>query len=149
MLDRIKAKVSVDADTGCWVWSGCATKPGPDGYGLIRIGGKLGKTLLTHRVAYELLVGPIPEGLDLDHLCRVRRCCNPEHLEPVTRAENCRRGALHGTYGRAERAKTHCPQGHPYSGDNVTYRPSKPNARHCRTCDRARARGLVPTKVGD
>ena len=79
---------------------------------------------LAHRVAYELQVGPIPVGLQLDHLCRVRSCVNPAHLEPVTSAENTRRGL------RA--MKTHCPQGHPYAGENLLIRPT--GQRRCRTC---------------
>ncbi len=70
----------------CWEWVGSLN---PGGYGNIKIGGK---TISAHRWVYETLVGPIPEGLDLDHLCRVRHCVNPDHLEPVTRAENLRRG---------------------------------------------------------
>lgn len=70
----------------CWLWLGITT---PGGYGQIRRGGR---TWVTHRWVYELLIGPIPAGLDLDHLCRVRRCVRPSHLEPVTRGENLRRG---------------------------------------------------------
>ncbi len=71
---------------GCWRWTGSVT---PQGYGMFAFSDE-GKR--AHRVMYELLVGPIPEGLTLDHLCRVRHCVNPEHLEPVTLAENVRRG---------------------------------------------------------
>ena len=137
VLARITSRISI-TEAGCWLWPGAATRPGPDGYGMIRVGGKLGKTLLTHRVAYEILVGPIPEGLDLDHLCRVRRCCNPAHLEPVSRSENALRGAAHGTYGKAERAKTQCPQGHPYAGANLYVNPTT-GKRKCRECQGNRA----------
>lgn len=71
---------------GCWLWTGTIA---PNGYGYFAI---KGRSQQAHRVAYELLVGPIPDGLDLDHLCRVRACVNPDHLEPVTRSENNRRG---------------------------------------------------------
>jgi hypothetical protein len=100
-------------------------------------------------------VGEIPEGMQIDHLCRVRNCVNPDHLEPVTSAENTRRGYNHAsqkmdpakraeTYQRvvrasvASRRKTHCPQGHEYSGDNLILRES--GAKRCRECDRSQSR---------
>jgi hypothetical protein len=108
----------------CWLWQGA---PDSYGYGQMRIDGRLVKA---HRFAYELLVGPIPEGLEPDHLCRVHHCVHaPEHLEPVTHAENMRRGFWS--------AKTACPQGHEYSPDNTfTYR----GMRYCRECKRHRDR---------
>lgn len=75
-------------DTGCWEWQRSINR---DGYGHIF---KEGRCRLAHRVFYEELIGPIPEDLTLDHLCRNRACVNPDHLEPVTQAENCQRGAL-------------------------------------------------------
>jgi transcriptional regulator with XRE-family HTH domain len=83
--ERLAAKTEVDAN-GCWIWLG---RINGFGYGEIKCGER---RLKAHRVSYEHHVGPIPEGLDLDHLCRVRPCVNPEHLEPVTRSENVRRG---------------------------------------------------------
>lgn len=96
--ERIAAKVerwlsesyTVDPDTGCWVWDGALTG---NGYGHVRREGRAGGKQLAHRWFFERLVGPIPEGLCLDHLCRNPRCVNPEHLDPVTFAENVRRGA--------------------------------------------------------
>lgn len=76
----------VDRGPGCWVWRGARKQLG---YGLYRVGAKLKQA---HRVAYELMVGPIPDGLVLDHLCRNPECVNPAHLEPVTHQENIRRG---------------------------------------------------------
>lgn len=85
----------------CWVWTGTLTKPG--GYGRFWPSGD--QPVLAHRYAYEAYVGPIPDGLQLDHLCRVKQCVRPSHLEPVTNAENQR---------RAIAIRTHCPNGHPY-----------------------------------
>lgn len=90
-------------------------------------------TRAAHRVAYEALVAPIAAGLQLDHLCRVRRCVNPAHVEPVTQAENLRRGE---TITARAVAATHCPQGHPYSGENLYVNPE--GHRHCRQCARDR-----------
>jgi hypothetical protein len=84
---------------GCWEWTGPLTQ----GYGVIGAGGRHAGLIRTHRLSYELLVGPIPEGLQIDHLCKNRKCCNPEHLEPVTGAENVR---------RAFENHTLCPRGH-------------------------------------
>lgn len=85
---------------GCWEWTGPCSD---GGYGVISTGGREGRLLRTHRVAYELLSGPIPDGLHIDHLCKNRKCCNPAHLEPVTQAENNRRAFAN---------HTHCPRGH-------------------------------------
>ncbi len=74
---------------GCWLWT--AHVHPRTGYVQFRIGGRKGKMVLAHRWAYERFTGPIPAGLELDHLCRVRHCVNPAHLEPVTRSENRRR----------------------------------------------------------
>lgn len=83
-IGRILARISVDAN-GCWLWPGSKVR----GYGRIR---HYTKVTLTHRVTFEFFVGPIPDGLQIDHLCRVPACCNPDHLEPVTQLENYRRG---------------------------------------------------------
>lgn len=102
----------------CWLW---ISYVGKNGYGYF------GRQL-AHRVSYETHKGPIPIGLDLDHLCRVRRCINPDHLEPVTRRENARRG-IKGVL------TTHCPQGHEYSLANTRLNNGR---RICKTCHRAR-----------
>lgn len=103
------------------------------GYGKIGYGRN---TQLAHRVAYELLVGPIPEGLELDHKCRVRCCWNPAHLEPVTHLENMSRGK----HAKA----THCKHGHKYNDEN-TYRFR--GSRHCRQCHRNRCQALYRKKL--
>jgi hypothetical protein len=122
--DRFWEKVKITG--GCWLW----TARTRTGYGLFHWERK---TVAAHRLAYEMLVAPIPEGLEIDHLCRVRRCVNPAHLEPVTCRENTLRGH---TVPAANIAKTHCPQGHPYDEEN-TY-VAKRGDRHCRKCQRAR-----------
>lgn len=120
---RFWAKVRVGDD--CWEWVGARFG---SGYGAIN---RDGHTISAHRVSYELLVGPIPDGLELDHLCRNRWCVRPDHLEPVVHVENVRRSPL------GPSARTHCPQGHPYEGDNLYVKPS--GRRVCVTCRRARA----------
>lgn len=124
VLDRV-----VQTPGECWIWPGSTT--GKSGYGTVsyRDGGKQ-KILLTHRVAYEALVGPIPDGLELDHLCRVRLCCNPEHLEPVTRLENSHRGSKY--------RPSHCANGHLFTEENTVIR--KTGHIYCRICDNKRQR---------
>ena len=99
-----------------------------DGYGRFGLNGRNRKA---HVVSYEIQVGPIPSGLEPDHLCRVRRCVNDAHLEPVTRAENMRRGDGPALLRARQLAKTHCPQGHPYIGENLIVRHGQ---RSCRIC---------------
>jgi hypothetical protein len=118
--------------TGCWLWTG---KTATNGYGVIQ--GSIGKGC-AHRYFYSTLIGPVQRGLNLDHLCRVRCCVNPLHLEPVTRSENLRRGA-NGDVIRARMAlRTSCPSGHPYDSGN-TYRRPGAVSRDCLTCRRARS----------
>jgi len=110
---------------GCWPWAGRLSS---NGYGLM--GNGSGRALYAHRVVYERLVGPIPSGLCLDHLCRNPPCVNPAHLEPVTIAENTMRGF--GPLANNAR-KTACPAGHPYDEQN-TLRLAKSGWRECRVC---------------
>lgn len=100
LLDRILRRVEVG---DCWTWLGAKTGAG---YGAIGAGRRTGGTVYVHRATYLLLVGPIPTGLELDHLCRNRACCNPDHLEPVTRQTNVDRGARRKGYSANLRRTT-------------------------------------------
>lgn len=124
---RFWAKVEIGP--GCWLWTAAGARSG-NGYGRFHRDGRL---LLAHRVAYEWLVGSIPDGLELDHLCRVRACVNPGHLEPVTLRENILRGE---SPSARNAVKSECPQGHPYDEAN-TY-VDRTGRRHCRTCAKRR-----------
>lgn len=123
--DRFWPKV--DASGDCWLWTASRF---PDGYGSFSVNGRARGA---HRVAYELLVGPIPSGLTLDHLCRNPSCVNPTHLEPVTDRENVRRG--HGPTAVNAR-KTHCIHGHLLDEQNTYIYPA---GRCCRRCAITRA----------
>ena len=117
----------------CWIW---LRKPNHDGYGIFSEG-------MAHRWSYMQARGEIPNGLEIDHLCSVRLCVRPSHLEAVTHIENIRRGNNHN------RAKTSCRNGHPYTAEN-TYTPAGSSARICRVCGRVnserrrRKAGIVP-----
>ncbi|WP_461634535.1 HNH endonuclease signature motif containing protein [Glutamicibacter soli] len=108
----------------CWLWT-ASTKE--NGYGQFN---SSNRNWNAHRLVYELLVGPIQEGMELDHLCRVRHCVNPQHLEPVTRKVNVR---------RQFDAITHCPQGHEYNEENTYWHNGNRLCRKCRI-QRATAR---------
>lgn len=127
--DRFWAKVSA-VESGCWLWTACSTNR----YGQFtnsrrRIG--------AHVWAWESVYGAVPDGLELDHLCRNRLCVRPDHLEAVTHRENLRRG-LNGVL------TTHCPQGHEYTSTNTYVTPR--GHRVCRTCNRQAGRAYTAQK---
>ena len=129
-FDRFCAYIEITET--CWLWTGSRTATG---YGTFTL--RTGVARSAHRYAYEVMVGSIPEGLELDHLCRVRHCVNPDHLEPVTHAENMRRAVSPRGLDNWNGAKTHCPNGHPYNGANLyEYR----GRRYCKACRREQVR---------
>lgn len=129
--ERFWARVAKRGPDECWLW----TTGDEGGYSHLVVDGQ---QVPAHRFAYELLVGPIPDGLHIDHLCRTPRCVNPAHMEPVTPAENARRGV--------HEVKTHCPHGHAYAGENLYIRPN--GKRTCRTCRRDVMRRFYARKAG-
>jgi hypothetical protein len=132
--ERFWAKVNFDGPpwngTPCWEWTASLTK----GYGRFVINGR---RQMAHRVAYEWLRGPIPDGLTIDHLCRNTICMNHVHLEPVTMKVNLARGfSPYAVNGR----KTHCPAGHSYTENNTTRWRGRRICRKCRRIQQRRYR---------
>lgn len=145
--ERIQSRVTIDPG-GCWLMDGHLR----NGYALMR--DAEGRQRDAHRVVYEEYVGPIPEGLQLDHVCHTlakdcagghscphRRCVNPAHLEPVTHRENALRGV---SFSAANAVKTHCANGHEYTPENTYYRT--PTHRVCRICNNAAAQAYYRRK---
>lgn len=129
IAERYWEKVDRCGDDECWVWKGSLSK----GYGSFFLKKVKGRPIRTpaHRMGYELQVGPIPEGMTIDHLCRNRACQNARHLEPVSNRTNLLRGQ--GWSGRHAQA-THCPKGHPYDEENTVIRTNGHIRRNCRKC---------------
>lgn len=127
----------IDRSTACWVWIGSRDIAG---YGRAGFEFAGRKAWLAHRLMWTAFNGPIPEGLDLDHLCRNKACVNPDHLEPVTRSENIRRGA--GNHKTQAVRPAFCPAGHRYDRGDLRTEPLGPGQRRsrrwCRDCNRIR-----------
>jgi hypothetical protein len=119
-------KVVTNGGDDCWIWEGAKTTAG---YGNLRVEGKV---RYTHRLAYEEFVGPIPDGLHLDHLCRNVSCCNPDHLDPVSSGENLHRGKLGAL-------KETCAKGHPWIPENWASNGTR-GLKCCAVCKRLRER---------
>lgn len=128
IIERIKLGSRTD-NAGCWIWQ--RSKYG-NGYGGITVAGR---RRLVHRVSYEAFIGPIPAGLTIDHLCGVRACVNPEHMEPVTQGVNSKRGGGLERAVESRRKRTHCPKGHERSPENTGI--DKLGKSFCRPCSRA------------
>ena len=129
LADRLWPRIQVGSAEECWPWTGALNG---SGYGVIsrggsRVRGDVIKNALAYRAAWELTNGPVPEGLELDHLCRNKACCNPAHLEPVTHEENMRRAM-----------RTHCIHGHEFTEVNTRWQ-KLPNGRFSRVCLTCRA----------
>ena len=126
-VERFLAKIEINPDTDCWEWIAGKDKYG---YGVFWFG----KTMKAHRWSYDYWIGDLDPDLEIDHLCRVRSCQNPDHLEQVT----CKVNILRGETRAAENAaKTHCHRGHEFTDANIYIYN---NHRHCRECQRERSR---------
>ncbi len=130
LSERLLSHIRFD-ENGHWLWTAYRNR---DGYGTLGKGGKYGGMMLAHRASYELFVGRIPKGTEIDHLCRTPACVNPMHLEVVIHKVNLHRGS---GFASVEAAKTHCPQGHAYEGDNVVIYAG---SRVCRICHNEQSR---------
>lgn len=138
-LERFFDKVQPEPNSGCWLWDGATNSAG---YGHFRCKGRVQSA---YRVIFEHEKGPIPKDLEIDHLCNVRCCVNPDHLEVVTRLENCRRSWERGRRPGAN-PTSHCPKGHPYAGDNLAF--NNRDQKYCLQCKREKDRAAYATKVG-
>ncbi len=129
---RITRRIIPNPQTGCWEWTGAQRK----GYGQV---GWQRRVVVVHRLVWQTLRGPIPEGLVMDHLCRNRCCCNPDHLRVVTGYENVMDGRSQN-FGAINSRKTHCPSGHAYDPGNLVQSDAARGIRRCLTCRRAQKR---------
>lgn len=134
--EKFWEKVERIPEAGCWIWMGGCTS---GGYG--RCCGKY-----AHRLSYEMHIGEIPQGLEIDHLCRIHCCVNPAHLEPVTHKVNLNRGMCADVQRSRHAARTHCPQGHAYDDENTYFYPG---GRKCKSCilERVRERRRISKEL--
>lgn len=132
LRDRVLSRLTVDP-SGCLLWTGATTA---NGYGVVSVNGKLE---YVHRLMYRWFVGPIPDGHQVDHLCRVRRCAGPVDLEAVTQLTNIMRGEAVTVVNAG---KTHCDNDHEFTEANTYYRRDR-TGRQCRACRRARRKAKV------
>lgn len=135
-------RVEKEGHGGCWQWTGAKWARG---YGKLTLPGPEQRRISAHVWGYERFVGPVPEGMELDHTCHDpyvctdaascphRSCVNPAHLEPVPHGENVRRGLAPIVNGARNRSISHCPRGHEYTPANTYHRPGRPG-RNCRAC---------------
>lgn len=135
-MDRILTKIHFEPNTGCWLWDGSVTH---NGYGIFsrQFGDKTSSTVI-HRMTYRWYKGEIPEDLELDHLCQVRCCANPEHMEPVTNKENFDRSMKRG---KIVQAWLKCEKGHHLTEGNICYYTIKNSGKikkRCRECQKVR-----------
>lgn len=142
---RLWSKIDGGSVEECWIWTASRTR---HGYGQFSVGGRAGRMESAHSVTWRLLRGEIPDGLELDHLCRVRACCNPWHLEPVSHRVNGQRGVAGDVVKRRAAAITHCPHGHRYDEANTQLRPTLYGgvARLCRACGKVRSQARRDAK---
>jgi hypothetical protein len=140
LIERILTNIAID-DNGCWLWT---LKIDQHGYGATTVGGGPHRHQHVHRVTYILFVGDIDDDLTIDHLCRVRACCNPDHLEPVTIQVNLLRGEAPPALNAR---KTHCKNGHLLEGANVKVEAT--GFRRCQICARDYRRQWNKTRVRD
>jgi len=145
LAERFMNKVEPEPNSGCWLWVGTSAGVGErrdqilsGSYGMAYVSRQRPK-VFAHRLAWELFRGPIPEGFTVDHLCRVRRCVNPAHLEPVSLRDNILRGTAVSAIAAR---KTHCPRGHPYDFRYWN------GGRGCSRCRREQNRNLMRRKRG-
>jgi hypothetical protein len=134
--ERFEAKYVRLTESGCWAWTACISKAG-----YAKFGDGL-KVRPAHIWSYEQKKGKVPQGLELDHLCRVRCCVNPDHLEAVTHKVNMTRGIAAEKLAEYFNTITHCPQGHEYSGENTAFSlsaNSESSRKYCKECKRLKA----------